>query len=130
MAETHFYQVKAGYVLHVPNVQRDSAKLWARSGWGVDLSDPELRAFVEGQWHKLKKVDSLSNLHGSIAPKPQILLSRIEAARRAAAGKPAPTRVEADVQASGIDLESLPSIKAEPKRKASKKTAKRTEEEA
>jgi hypothetical protein len=126
MPETHFYTVKAGYALHVPNVQRESAKLWAKAGWGVDLSDPELRAFVEGQWHKLKKVESLSAC-SSIAQTPRVLLSRIEAAQRAAAGKPAPTKVEADVKASGIDLDTLPGIKAKPKRKASPKPT--TEEE-
>ena len=128
MIETHFYMVKAGYALHIPNVQRESAKLWAKAGWGVDLSDPELRAFVEGQWHKLVKVDSLASL-SSIAPKPQILLSRIEANRRAAAGKPAPTKVEADVKASGIDLDTLPGIKAKPKRKASPKPSVQNAEE-
>lgn len=128
MTETHFYMVRGGYALHIPDVVRESAKLWAKAGWGVDLSNPELRKFAEGQMHKLVKLDTLSKC-STIAPEPQILKNRIEEQRRAAANKPAPTKVEADVKASGIDLDTLPGIKAKPKRKASPKPSVKDAEE-
>ncbi len=122
MRTTHFFQVKAGYCLHIPGVANANSKVWAKPGWFVDLSDPAMRAFAEGQTHKLVPVSSFP-ANCAVAPVPRILSNRIVDAERAAAGDKPKSKVERDVDASSVDLEALPPIKKKKRKKAPKKSA-------
>jgi hypothetical protein len=109
MRTTHFYQIKAGYCLHIPGVQDPNSKVWGKPGWFVDLSDPAMMAFAEGQMQKLVKVESFPS-GSQVAVQPRILANRIKEAERAANGEKPQTKVEQDVEASGVDLDALPPI--------------------
>jgi hypothetical protein len=124
MRTTHFYQIKAGYCLHIPGVQDPNSKVWGKPGWFVDLSDPSMMAFAEGQMQKLVKVESFPS-GSQVAVQPRILANRIKEAERAASGEKPQTKVEQDVEASGVDLDALPPItrKKRPAKKAPTKSA-------
>lgn len=124
MRTTHFYQIKAGYCLHIPGVQDPNSKVWGKPGWFVDLSDPAMLAFAEGQMQKLVKVDGFPS-GSQVAVQPRILANRIKEADRAANGEKPQTKVEQDVEASGVDLDALPPItrKKRPAKKAKTKSA-------